>query len=112
MTRQIEEVWGTRDEEPWEVALRDIAERTRKEADAWAAKWPHHCKKCNGWGGSSFTEMHGFTHGSGEVLFDVCDDGEPTLCHRCGAHGMQEDGTGPCKECGWNYDDGMPEVGL
>lgn len=112
MTQKIEEVWGARDEEPWEKAMRDLAQEVERAGKEWAAKWPNHCTKCNGWGGFWFEERHGFSHGAGEMLCDPCDAGEPTMCHRCGEHGMDEDGNGPCKKCGWNCDDGMPEVGL
>lgn len=111
MTRKIEEVWGERDEEPWEAAMRENAEQTMKEAAVWAARWPRHCHKCRGWGGFAFIETHGLPSG-GEVLIDSCDAGETQRCHRCGAHGLDADGNGPCRECGWDYDDGMPECGV
>jgi hypothetical protein len=76
----------------------------------WEAKWPHHCTKCGGWGGSSYVEMHGFKYGPGETIFEPCQEFEDlTICHRCGEHGLKEDGEGPCRACGWNYDDGIPE---
>lgn len=88
----------------------EIAAKVQVQADAWAARWPHHCPQCQGWGGSSYTEMHGFNYGSGETLFDPCDHLPIEVCHRCGQAGMTEDdGAGPCSYCGWNYDDGMPQ---
>lgn len=78
------------------------------EQQAWVVRWPNHCTKCHGWGGIAFTEMHGFTHGSGEQLFDHCECTE-TKCPRCGTvGGLSEDSEGPCSACGWNYDDGFP----
>jgi hypothetical protein len=43
-----------------------------------------------------------------EELWDPCEEGEPTKCHRCGEHGLTADGDGPCAKCGC-YDDGCPE---
>lgn len=96
-------------EEPWEIGMREAAEQVKKDAEQWKQKWPNYCVHCNGWGGSSYTEMHGFNYGSGETFCDPCEHLELTICHRCGEHGLTEDGGGPCKHCGWNYDDGLPE---
>lgn len=86
------------------------AEQVRVAAEAWRKAWPGHCPACAGWGGSSFTEMHGFRGGSGEQLFDPCGAlPNPATCHRCGQDGLGEDGDGSCKHCGWDYDDGVPQ---
>ncbi len=70
--------------------------------------WPDHCKKCGGWGLHSYTEMHGFNHGSGEDFADPCECVESGKCARCGKPGLvEDDGEGPCSFCGWNYDDGL-----
>lgn len=76
----------------------------------WKEKWPNHCKACGGWGQSSvYWDNHGVP-GSGEPCCDTCEAIEDyTICHRCGEHGLSEDGEGPCSKCGWNYDDGLPE---
>lgn len=76
----------------------------------WIEKWPLHCRACGGHGGSTHTEMHGFRYGAGEQIFDVCEELPAEQCHRCGEHGLTEDGEGPCKSCGWNFDDGIPEI--
>lgn len=95
-------------EEPWEIAMRKNAEQAMREAAAWAAKWPNHCRCCRGWGGFPFEERHGLKHGVGEPLIDPCPYGPEEMCHRCGANGMDHHDS-PCRDCGWHYDDGMPE---
>lgn len=90
----------------------DYAAGVDKARAEWAAKWPNHCTKCEGWGGFSYTQKH--DEGPGEPMFDLCGALEATQCHRCGQHGLTSDdpaevGLGPCKFCGWNFDDGMPQ---
>lgn len=91
----------------------------RKEASEWKKKWPAHCVHCNGWGGHVTYESHGLP-GIGERLFEPCDcllkeDIEDIVCPRCGLHGLtfneytEVDEDKECTECGWNYDDGLPE---
>lgn len=82
---------------------------TREEYNtSWIAKWPGYCKKCLGWGGGTFYEHH--DEGGPEQLLDPCDREPYTTCHRCGVPGtLSVDGEGPCKNCGWNYDDGLLE---
>jgi hypothetical protein len=99
--------------EAWEEALNDYYDKARAEAEAFFAKWPNACKKCGGWGAHVFYESHGLP-GIAEQLSDPCDDctaNDPVKCARCGAENtLSPDGDGPCKACGWNYDDGAPEV--
>lgn len=86
----------------------DMAELNAQAAE-WRQRWPAHCKACGGWGGTAYTEMHGFKGGSGETIADPCDALPETTCHRCGAaDGLTAEGEGPCRHCGWNYDDGDP----
>lgn len=81
------------------------------DAELWIKRWPHYCTQCNGWGGSSYEESHGFRGGGTETIFEPCDAEPISKCHRCGAPGgLDEEGDGPCCACGWNYDDGVPEV--
>ena len=41
---------------------------------------------------------------------EPCEALEIGVCHRCGKPGLDaETGEGPCKYCGWDYDDGLPE---
>lgn len=95
-------------EEPWEAAERDHAERIEREAAAWRARWPNHCKHCGGWGGFAYVQSHG--PGLREPMVDLCDDPEDLrTCHRCGELGCDEDGNGPCTACGWDNDDGVPQ---
>jgi hypothetical protein len=82
------------------------AEREAANAE-WRARWPNHCSACSGWGGSHHTESHGFRHGAGEQIFDLCEAVPETQCHRCGEQGLSPEGEGPCTRCAWNFDDGL-----
>lgn len=87
----------------------DYEAELNAQAAEWRTKWPNHCKSCGGWGGSAYTEMHGFKGGSGETIADPCGALPETACHRCGApDGLTADSEGPCRHCGWNFDDGDP----
>jgi hypothetical protein len=78
--------------------------------EEWKVKWPHHCEACGGWGQSAtYYDNHGVP-GPGEPCSDPCEAiDDLRICHRCSAPGLSEDGEGPCSECGWNFDDGVPE---
>jgi hypothetical protein len=81
----------------------------------WLARWPAHCKTCEGWGGSTFYESHGFTHGPAEAIFEPCPDcvdHEVPHCGRCSfpLTVMDDDSVDHCGACGWNLDDGAPDV--
>ena len=95
-----------------EETYQQCAERIAKESAAWQQAWPNHCKACGGWGGANINQSHPYGSGTAtETLFDPCGAIEnPATCHRCGQDGLSEDGEGPCKYCGWNYDDGDPTV--
>lgn len=81
--------------------------------------WPNHCKKCGGWGLRQFIQSHG--PGLIEHLQEPCEctegsadnEGVP-VCARCEERLsfkiMETVGEGPCNNCGWNYDDGMPSL--
>jgi len=81
--------------------------------DEWKAKWPNYCRDCDGWGGSTFYESHGLP-GPAERLIEPCEcvmaetDG-PQKCPRCGELSLDNDGSGPCNNCTWDYDDGLIE---
>jgi hypothetical protein len=85
--------------------------RWQQDDQQWLARWPHHCRRCGGWGeGSELYDPSpsgvalppGYIH-----LSDPCPECvERGLCPRCGASGLPEDG--PCAACGWNHDDGRP----
>ena len=86
--------------------------------DMWAQRWPDHCHACRGWGGSTFYQSHPYGMGSAsERMFEPCDDCSMLgKCARCGELGLTNEdrgdestGEGPCKFCGWNYEDGQPE---
>lgn len=93
-----------------EIAAASAAHEQRQRAAAWREKWPNFCKSCRGWGGSVFYQSHPYGSTSAqEPLLELCDAiADPSICHRCQNAGLDEDGEGPCKACGWSYDDGEP----
>lgn len=78
---------------------------------AYAETWPRHCQRCKGRGAFGHTDMQtGFPD---VELCPVC--AETGTCARCGEQGLTSEdrgddstGDGPCKACGWNYDDAAP----
>ncbi len=79
--------------------------------------WPNYCTKCGGWGQFHWTENHG--PGLGESMSELCEcvqERQEALlwrkCARCGEFGLDPDEncTEPCCFCGWNFDDGIPEM--
>lgn len=102
-------------------AEREAAERYKVDADAWSAKWPDACNECGGWGGHTYSydpSPPGVSLAPGSMSdFDPCEAPgcvSEGFCARCGKPtlseipGVFDEGQGPCKECGWNYDDGAP----
>ncbi len=103
-------------------AEREAYEKYQKALAEWQAKWPNACKKCGGWGGHTYKydpSPAGVSLSPGCMTdFDPCEapgcisEGN---CARCGKPalstipGVCEEGEGPCKECGWNYNDGEPQ---
>lgn len=95
----------------------DYCKEVTEAAIAWEKAWPHHCKSCYGKGGESWTEMHGFKHGAGEQMYDICEDcvGKGN-CPRCGATSwpLDNEEETPCSTCNWNWcrseGDACPEV--
>ncbi len=96
--------------------------RKHEKAEAeYFFQWPHHCKKCDGWGGfySSYDPSPaGVSLGSGSMQdYDPCpacyDQG---VCPRCGREfdvEEVEDNDLPCPHCGITFDgstDGLPGV--
>lgn len=83
----------------------------------WLNRWPRYCRSCEGWGFHSMSQS--VPYGSTSASFDVQDSCDQCTsygrCARCGENGLtneasgdDETGNGPCKMCGWNYDDGLP----
>ncbi len=90
-----------------------IASDAKRKAafDAWHKRWPNACDDCGGAGGSS----HGgsWDEPPSEEPCSTCT--EKGICARCGEPGLTSEdrgdtstGDGPCKACGWNYDDSEP----
>jgi hypothetical protein len=77
--------------------------------EAYESQWPNYCRRCGGWGGSTFDQGHPYGATTAyETLFEPCEFcTEDLICARCGEPGLGEDADGPCKFCGWNYDDGI-----
>lgn len=98
-----------------EEALEAAAQAAAEARQAYEKDWPEYCRTCGGWGAFILCETHGLPS-SGEVLSEPCNDCTqrydtgPQQCARCGERGLDEDGTGPCTNCGWNYDDGIPQA--
>lgn len=87
--------------------LFDLAVELKAQQAAWRARWPNHCKACRGWGLTSFSQRHavGYT----EEVAEPCDHQvDLQACHRCGQPGLDLNSEGPCRFCGWNFDDGTP----
>jgi hypothetical protein len=81
-------------------------EQPQDPVEAWKAQWPNHCKACGGWGAWQYAEP------SGELTIERCTALPEGTCHRCGTLDAidPEDEMHPqCRECGWNFDDGVPE---
>jgi hypothetical protein len=76
--------------------------------EAWKARWPNHCKACGGWGAFPQADP-----ALGEITLTLCLALPPGTCHRCGAANAidPEDAvlSRGCRECGWDFDDGVPE---
>lgn len=78
----------------------DLAfQRARRQADRaeWAARWPHHCRNCEGAGAFTVVTEDGT---DGEAC-EACQ-GRPCRCPRCGTAGVSIFGQKPCA-CGWTY---------
>jgi len=93
------------------AADKEAYEKTMQAAATWRARWPNHCKACGGWGGTTFNQTHPYgSTTTQEQIHDPCEaTASVETCHRCGHDGLDADGNGPCKHCGWNYDDGEPQ---
>lgn len=112
MSAQDEEYQNWCDETESKIkALNEIAHQVTVENNKWTEKWPNYCRDCGGWGG--FT-IPGVYSGPPERCypedFDLCNALPEDRCHRCsGELQAQKDGVqpGPCKTCGWNFDDGL-----
>lgn len=104
------------DEDKVYEEFEDYCKEVTAAAIAWEAKWPNACKSCDGRGGHGWTEMHGFSHGAGEQMYDICSCVEAGNCPRCGATAWSDDNEieTPCPTCGWNWckgsDDACPEI--
>ena len=102
-------------EDPDIEYLRDMDEHDQLEgyrlideaARKWVALWPDHCKQCLGAGGKHYPA----TYWEPED-FDTCGECvDVGKCPRCGHVDAlsEEDGSGPCPSCVWNYDDACPQ---
>ena len=83
-------------------------EKTKAAIVAWKEKWPNYCQECDGAGKHLWFEKRDC--GYSEPMGEPCECTEQGICPRCGAQGIDhETAEGPCSECGWNFDDSMPE---
>ncbi|HEY0793542.1 MAG TPA: hypothetical protein VGD78_20945 [Chthoniobacterales bacterium] len=72
-------------------------------AKEWMARWPNHCQKCGGWGGSYYPDSPpSYSCGGESGGFDPCEPED--RCHRCGGelnvNPDTDEVTGPCSGCG------------
>lgn len=97
-----------------ERMMREEGQAIAKHNKEWRVKWPNHCEACGGWGGQHYAydpSPAGVGLSPGCMYdVDVCEALPPKTCHRCGEAGLDEDGDGPCSNCGWNYDDGLRDM--
>lgn len=107
--------WLARELEREEAERRLMQEhytRVEKDRAAWTEKWPSYCRSCEGWGGSHFAydpSPSGVALSSGHMWdFDPCEALGPHQCHRCRNYALTYEWEGPCRVCGWNFNDGMP----
>ena len=101
----------TDDDEAFQ-AFEEYCAETVAANEAWCKRWPNHCEKCEGKGGFQWVEMHGFTHGAGEQMYDICACVEAGNCPRCGtvAWAVDNEDETPCPTCGWNWCKGKDDV--
>lgn len=102
-----------------EVTVDHTLECQAKEAEArratiaWCERWPNHCPTCTGAGVVGWYENQA-PLGSGQVWNEHLEEPCPACtaegkCARCGKMGLDpETSEGPCRACGWNYDDACP----
>ena len=81
--------------------------RQKEAAQLWQEKWPWYCRVCRGYGMVGWPESR-----DRPAACDPCDGcTEGGHCARCGAaNSLSSDGEGPCRACGWNYNDALPEI--
>ena len=97
-----------------EAILADINVKVEVDRVAYTQLYPNHCINCEGWGGHAAREFRGMYGMSAayEDTFDTCPECvDKGKCPRCSTeNALNEDGEGPCPNCGWNYNcDGMPQ---
>lgn len=81
------------------LECRQLASAAASKRAAWLTQWPHACERCHG-GGQGIRV-------AGER--EVCACVAARQCPRCmAAEALDEDRNGPCRACGWNYNDHAP----
>ena len=92
--------------------LDELREQIAARNAEWTRQWPKHCNKCGGWGVFTYEQGHPYGMTTAyETMTDPCDCTADGRCARCGkADALGEECDGPCKFCGWNYDDGVHEL--
>ena len=93
-----------------EECQRLTAEYQAKYA-AWVETWPDYCRTCHGAG--QFSSGGTFWEPPDVEPCEACT--EKGICARCLRPGLTSEeagdgttGEGPCRFCGWNYDDSCP----
>jgi hypothetical protein len=85
-------------------------DRTESAQKAWQSRWPGHCVRCKGTGIHHLGEY--YLQGAELPCAQCVCKG---TCARCGTPEPSLVGLvcltrfGPCRACGWNHDDALPE---
>ena len=91
-----------------------VTDEIRQSQREYLKQFPMYCRACDGWGGHTHYESHGFKGGSCEQMFEPCPEClENFFCPRCLADNPQWENEDKyvCKECGWKEGDlGYPEL--
>jgi hypothetical protein len=105
------EVFGTdawlKEQEEQDRYLKGQEAQAEIEAKAWREKWPDACARCHGAG--AFYSGGNYWQPPDVDICPRLENDETRTCCRCGQpDALDEDLNGPCRHCGWDYDDREP----
>lgn len=107
-----------KESETWLAEVTQFAEaeyhyysEATQAAAAWKAKWARHCTNCEGWGMLfSPGQYSGLPEQCYPADSDSCEALPEGSCHRCGQPKALISNIMDCQFCGWNYNDGAPQI--